>query len=51
MKTKQKYFKVEKHSVLKSQIIKSDLNHTIRNYIPNTKKFEPIHTGTSSQLN
>jgi hypothetical protein len=23
-------------------------NHTIKDYIPNTKKFEPIHTGTSS---
>ncbi len=47
MKTLQNY-KAKKHSVLEFQVI---WDHTIRDYIPNTKKFEYTHSGIGLQLN
>jgi len=48
MKTQQKNYKAKKHSVLKSQIIKSYLrSHNKELYNKHKKKLEPIHTRTS----
>jgi hypothetical protein len=47
MKTLKNY-KAKKHSVLEFQVI---WDHTIRDYIPNTKKFEYTHSGIGLQLN